>query len=236
MPVARLARGRRSLVPLCTSSALSKDPALFPSVSRHELLGLAHVAAGYVSRFAGPSERRRRVWPLVAFQPKSGGWTPPRVRPAWCLARRNEAQRGAIVFLLQRVATRSLPPRGACSGGRSGFTQGVSPAEPPKWRLHNGLHAARGGQLPFLGSNPSRPRRATTVWSTRRAVAVEQSGRVVGAADSEEFRSDEVSANSWGRGFVPQLGLPRPSSSLRRESNDSRAGALAFPNAHSHSW
>ena len=29
---------------------------------------------------------------LETIQPKNGGWTPPRVRPASCLARRNEAQ------------------------------------------------------------------------------------------------------------------------------------------------
>ena len=58
-------------------------------------------------------------------------------------------------------------PRGACPGARRASNQRVSREEHWNFRLHNGLHAVRGGQLRVLGLHlaPSKSRRA---WETSR--------------------------------------------------------------------
>ena len=49
--------------------------------------------------------------------PRKGSWTASRVRPAGCLARRNEAQ----LWVYSNELQRRQAPRGACPGGRSGL-------------------------------------------------------------------------------------------------------------------
>ena len=52
-----------------------------------------------------------------ALLPRKGSWTAFGVRPAGCLARRNEAQ----LWVYSNELQRRRAPRGACPGGRSGL-------------------------------------------------------------------------------------------------------------------